>query len=627
MKYAEFKKTGVWQHFLRAEDGQSARCLLCPNKIIKCAGGSTKGLHTHVSACHPAENSQPKDHKQQSAPTPPPVKKVKTQNIVQKLRVTDYFKPCGDESLEFRVARMAAKDNMSFNTLASSEDLRYLFTSKYGKFPESKTTIQKIVTDFETVVFTAVKQRLASRKADNAKFTLTFDEWTSIRNRRFMNINLYDYCEADGGRVFYNLGLVRISDSMPAVKCLQLLTDRLAEYGLDLSDIFAFCTDGARLMTRVGKDADILHQTCFAHGIHLAVCDVLYDNNTNSASIETENSDSSSDDGQDSGFNSLTPSVKGVIDKVRCIVRLFRKSPLANDKLQFFVRDSLGKELTLVRDVKTRWNSLCDMLERFLKIQTCVQQALLALHKEHLFPSAAEIMVIESVCEVLLPIITGLKRLNRLEMDLATADRVAEFVRTRLTAMADKSSLNKEVLARWDFRTKERSTIMTQILIYLQTGHNGSLSLQKVKSFAMCVLQRVRFCLEPDSAASSAACATDNSGDSCTSAAARTGETLSDQLDVFLEKPMDTYVSNGSPPLDRVITKEIDYFKITGKRGEILNHLMNWLKTVPPTSVESERAFSVAGAFCTKVRNRLNDKALNSLCILKWFFSQDFLKC
>ena len=73
-------------------------------------------------------------------------------------------------------------------------------------------------------------------------------------------------------------------------------------------------------------------------------------------------------------------------------------------------------------------------------------------------------------------ILTGLTRLNRRDMYLATAIRVVDYVRKRFAAIENKSALNKEikVLARWDFRMKERSTTITQMLTYLQTGHPGS---------------------------------------------------------------------------------------------------------------------------------------------------------
>jgi len=47
MEFIEFKKEGVWLHFLCEKCGQSAQCKLCKT-ILKTVGGSTKGLHEHL---------------------------------------------------------------------------------------------------------------------------------------------------------------------------------------------------------------------------------------------------------------------------------------------------------------------------------------------------------------------------------------------------------------------------------------------------------------------------------------------------------------------------------------------------------------------------------------------------
>ena len=55
-----------------------------------------------------------------------------------------------------------------------------------------------------------------------------------------------------------------------------------------------------------------------------------------------------------------------VINKVRIIARLFRKSPAKNYVLQGYVKEIRnGKELKLILDCKTRWSSILTMIERF----------------------------------------------------------------------------------------------------------------------------------------------------------------------------------------------------------------------------------------------------------------------
>ena len=63
---------------------------------------------------------------------------------------------------------------------------------------------------------------------------------------------------------------------MNAAKAIKLVEERLECFGLDLNkDVAATVTDGASLMVKFGKDTSPHHVTCYAHVIHLAVCDVL----------------------------------------------------------------------------------------------------------------------------------------------------------------------------------------------------------------------------------------------------------------------------------------------------------------------------------------------------------------
>ena len=92
-----------------------------------------------------------------------------------------------------------------------------------------------------------------------------------MRNRRYMNINIH----FQGG--FRSLGLVRIQGSLNAAKAIKLVEERLQLFDLNLSkDVVATITDGASLMVKFGRDTCPEHVTCYAHAIHLAVCDVLY---------------------------------------------------------------------------------------------------------------------------------------------------------------------------------------------------------------------------------------------------------------------------------------------------------------------------------------------------------------
>ena len=57
-----------------------------------------------------------------------------------------------------------------------------------------------------------------------------------------------------------------------------------------------------------------------------------------------------------------------------------------------------------------------------------------------------------------------------------------------------------------------------------------------------------------------------------------------------------------------------------GLRGLYLQRCYKYLMTVPPTIVESERTFSSAVTFATKLRSRLDDKSLDTLGFLRSYY-------
>ena len=59
---------------------------------------------------------------------------------------------------------------------------------------------------------------------------------------------------------------------------------------------------------------------------------------------------------------------------------------------------------------------------------------------------------------------------------------------------------------------------------------------------------------------------------------------------------------------------------ITGDLTDRLQKLLKAVESVQASSIESERAFSIAGRFVTKIRNRLGDKTLDSYCFAKQQF-------
>ena len=71
--------------------------------------------------------------------------------------------------------------------------------------------------------------------------------------------------------------MLKIKGSIKAECCLYLVKKQLEDFRLTMKDhIVGMVTDGASVMIKTGRLSGIIHQISHSHGMHLAVCDVLY---------------------------------------------------------------------------------------------------------------------------------------------------------------------------------------------------------------------------------------------------------------------------------------------------------------------------------------------------------------
>lgn len=80
-------------------------------------------------------------------------------------------------------------------------------------------------------------------------------------------------------------------------------------------------------------------------------------------------------------------------------------------------------------------------------------------------------------------------------------------------------------------------------------------------------------------------------------------------------KPMEKKELDGSS-----LVNSINLYSVSGVITESLKTILDCLKTIQPTSTESERIFSLAGNIVSLRRHRLCDKSIDIICFLKSFF-------
>jgi len=106
------------------------------------------------------------------------------------------------------------------------------------------------------------------------------------------------------------------------------------------------------------------------------------------------------------------------------------------------------------------------------------------------------------------------------------------------------------------------------------------------------------------------------------------GKTLSveEEMDLAIRNSNCKTVTSTSSCQDllKVIRQEMTLLQNGGSRGRHLQLAYDYnIMSVPPTSVEAERAFSAAGIICSRLRTRLGDETLDSLCFLRSYFQKD----
>lgn len=209
------KKTPIWDHFLREiKSGEYAKCKWC-EKILKTSGGSTSSLHKHISALHkmvmkPLKRAGSESLAELSTSSPEKRSNLKCSTITNYLIM-------GDNSIEAVLSRMTAEDGLPFRIFITSVEIRKSLNSRGFDVPKSATTIRDMVMRYGATIRQKYKVELESLKRQGKLFSLTFDEWTSSRSRRYLNINAHIQSK------FWNLGLVRVRGSLPAECCIKLI--------------------------------------------------------------------------------------------------------------------------------------------------------------------------------------------------------------------------------------------------------------------------------------------------------------------------------------------------------------------------------------------------------------------
>ena len=348
--------------------------------------------------------------------------------------------------------------------------------------PFCEKTIKAKVMQYSETVAQDIRKDISKKKELGETFSLSLDEWTSGRNRRYLALNLHTSQQG-----VIRLGLIRVKGSFPATSAAELIKKEVKNYGLDVEqDIVCLISDGASVMKKLGRELGISHQLCLSHGLHLAVVKVLYQAAKETArdAVEEEDEQAVAADEDDANTPDdstsnllweeedesadpiLAGSYRDVVRKVRKIAVFFHRSPLRNDELHKICKEESKGKLNLVVDVKTRWNSLLSMLRRFHEMKGTIAKALVQLSAIDMYPSASDLELISQMIEALEVIETGSLALGRQDCDLRKADRIYDFTLSSL--LRQESSIGQELYQAVFERIMERRVdVLSSLMSFL----------------------------------------------------------------------------------------------------------------------------------------------------------------
>ena len=101
------------------------------------------------------------------------------------------------------------------------------------------------------------------------RFSVIFDEWMSISNKRFMSVYAHSKEKS------FNLSLANITGSAASENLLSILKTRLEKFSLKIDDVVEISSDGTNPMKCLQASTEAISQTCWTQGFHLAVKDSL----------------------------------------------------------------------------------------------------------------------------------------------------------------------------------------------------------------------------------------------------------------------------------------------------------------------------------------------------------------
>ena len=166
------KGAQAWKYFHSNEERKLAKC-----QVDKCSevinwNNGLSGLYNHLRLIHKKIINWDK-----SPCKTPDSKKDKKSGIQQ-------FVQTKKDTTEEAIAKMVATDGFNFNQIANSQTLRKAMKADGHDIPRSHTRVRELFMKQFEKSKDEIKNKILKYVKDGLRFAVSFDESTSVRNRR-----------------------------------------------------------------------------------------------------------------------------------------------------------------------------------------------------------------------------------------------------------------------------------------------------------------------------------------------------------------------------------------------------------------------------------------------------------
>lgn len=211
----------VWTYFSKLTNSEKAICnvrsggVVCGARITR-SGGNTKGMQDHLKL-HRIFNPKNGEHSQESTEVASGSKSMQT-------TMMDFTSRSKKKSLEEIVSKMVAKSGFSISAITKDDYIRKCLVRDFPNeiIPRNPSGMMKLIVKFYMKIKEETKTFIAEHIASRKRFSCTLDEWTSLKNLKYLNVNLH-YKNDDSSHHHINLGMIEIEGSCEAPTLLRLV--------------------------------------------------------------------------------------------------------------------------------------------------------------------------------------------------------------------------------------------------------------------------------------------------------------------------------------------------------------------------------------------------------------------